>query len=104
MLSPDELVKVTGVGGAVDGIVFDIPSSSKVVVAVMDSARGPVLRTVNPKALEPRSEAGPADRALRLLMRRTPSPGSGPARHANVGANGRSSGFQRGASHRTTGR
>ena len=103
MVSPDELVKVTGVGGVLDGIVFDLPSATKVVVAVMDPARGPVLRTVNPKALEPRSDAGPADRALRLLMRRTPSPGSGPARHTNAGAQGRS-GFQRGASHRTTGR
>jgi hypothetical protein len=103
MFSLDELVKVTGTGGVVDGIVFDTPSSSKVVVAVMDAARGPVLRTVNPKALAPRGEAGPADRALRLLMRRTPSPGSGPARHTNAGAKGRS-GFQRGAAHRTTGR
>jgi hypothetical protein len=103
MVSPDELVKVTGIGGVVDGIVFDVPSSTKVVVAVMDAARGPVLRTVHPRALAPRSEAGPADRPLRLLMRRTPPPGSGPARHTNAGAKGRS-GFQRGAAHRTTGR
>jgi hypothetical protein len=103
MANPNELVKVAGAGVAVDGIVFDTPSSSKVVVAVMEAVRGPVFRTVNPKALTPRTEAGPDDSALRLLLRRTPAPLRGAARGANPRGQGRS-GYQRGAAHRTTGR
>jgi hypothetical protein len=103
MASPGELVKVAGVGVEVDGIVFDAPSSSKVVVAVMDPTRGPVFRTVNPKELTPRTATGPDDPALRLLLRRTPSPVPGAARGANHGGQGQS-GFSRGAAHRTTGR
>ncbi len=103
MANPGELVKVTGVGADLDGIVFDAPSSSKVVVAVFDPSRGPVFRTVHPKTLTPRTEAGPNDRALQLLMRRTASPVPGAARGATRGGQGRS-GFTRGAAHRTTGR
>jgi hypothetical protein len=43
-----ELVKVAGGGRELDGIVFDTPSRSKVVVAVVDPARGPMFRTVHP--------------------------------------------------------
>lgn len=100
---PGELVKVAGVGPVLDGIVFDTPSSSKVVVAVMDPVRGPMFRTVNPEALTEREEDGPHDRALRLLMRRTPPPVRGAARGEGVGGRGRS-GYQRGAAHRPTGR
>jgi hypothetical protein len=104
MAQPNELVTVAGVGAAADGIVFDTPSRSKVVVAVMEPARGPVFRTVNPKALTPRAEAGPDDSALRLLLRRTPSPVRGGAGGgAQPGGQGRS-GFQRGTAHRSTGR
>jgi len=103
MTSPGELVKVAGARTELDGIVFDTPSSSKVVVAVVDPARGPVLRTVSATALSPRAEAGPDDRALRLLMRRTPAPVHGAARGASQGGKGRS-GFTRGAAHRSTGR
>src|SRR3954467_8691869 len=70
-----ELVKVDDGHRAVDGIVFDTPSKSKVTVAVMDPARGPVFRTVNADALTERTEAGPDDRALSLLIRRTWQPG-----------------------------
>src|ERR1700729_66837 len=48
-VSIGELVKVAGSGPEHDGIVFDTPSKSKVVVAVVDPGRGPVLRTVHPK-------------------------------------------------------
>ena len=83
--------------------MFDAPSSSKVVVAVVDPTRGPVFRTVHPKALTPRTEPGPDDRALHLLMRRTAPPVPGAARGAARGGQGRS-GFTRGTAHRTTGR
>jgi hypothetical protein len=102
--SPGELVKVTGTGPALDGVVFDAPSGSKVVVAVMDPARGPVFRTVSPSALTERTEEGKDDRALRLLIRRTPPPVHGAARGGGGGARGRSAGFKRGAAHRPTGR
>jgi hypothetical protein len=103
MATPGELVKVTGSGPALDGIVFDAPSSTKVVVAVMDRARGPVFRTVNAKTLTPRTEEGSDDRALLLLIRRTPSPVPGASRGAAQGGQGRS-GFTRGTAHRATGR
>ena len=45
----------------IDGIVFDTPSNSKVVVAVMDPARGPVFRTVHPRILDEREQEGPGD-------------------------------------------
>jgi hypothetical protein len=98
-----ELVKV-GVGGsAQDGIVFDTPSRSKVVVAVVDPDRGPVFRTVSPKELTEREEEGPDDRALQLLVRRTRPAVHDGARSALLGGRGRS-GFKRGARHRPTGR
>jgi hypothetical protein len=101
--SAGELVKVAGGGPELDGIVFDTPSRSKVVVAVVDPGRGPVFRTVHPKTLTERSEEGPADKALRLLIRRTPAP----ARDAGSGrtAAGRGNpGHARTAMHRTTGK
>jgi hypothetical protein len=48
-----ELVKVSTGGPPADGIVFDLPSARKVVVAVSDRARGPVLRTVPPQECSP---------------------------------------------------
>jgi hypothetical protein len=90
MTNPNELVKVAGAGAPVDGIVFDTPS-------------GPVFVTVNPKALTPRTESGSNDSALRLLLRRTPSPIRGAARGASLGGQSRS-GYQRGTAHRPTGR
>ncbi len=98
-----ERVKVVGTGPAHDAIVFDTPSRTKVVVALVDSGRGPVFRTVHPSTLAERLEDGPHDAALRLLIKRTPAPsratgGSGP----NAGR--RDAGHTRVAMHRTTGK
>jgi hypothetical protein len=103
-VSAGELVRVVADGGPeLDGIVFDTPSSSKVIVAVVDRARGPVFRTVPPSTLIARTEEGPGDRALRLLIRRTPPPVHGGARGGSAGAGARA-GHRRGAAHRPTGR
>jgi len=101
--SGGELVKVAGDGPELDGIVFDTPSRSKVVVAVVDRSRGPLFRTVDPAILSERAEEGPDDRALRLLIRRTPSPVRGAARGDTSGGRG-SRGHARNSMHRTTGK
>jgi hypothetical protein len=98
-----DLVKVAGVGPERDAIVFDTPSRSKVVVAVVDPRRGPVLRTVHPKALSDRTQAGPDDRALQLLIRRTPSPVRAAGGAGSAAGRG-SPGHARAAMHRTTGK
>jgi hypothetical protein len=103
MTAVGELVKVAGAGPELDGIVFDTPSRTKVVVAVVDPERGPGFRTVHPKTLTAREQEGPDDRALRLLVRRTPPPVHGAARGAVAGRQSRA-GFQRGATHRPTGK
>jgi hypothetical protein len=103
MFSSGQLVKIAGTGTEIDGIVFDTPSATKVVVAVIDRKRGPVFRTVNAKAVTTREEDGPDDRTLRLLVRRTPRPVSEGAQGATVGRQGRS-GFKSGTAHRATGR
>jgi hypothetical protein len=102
-ISVGELVKVASGAPDLDGIVFDTPSRSKAVVAVVDPSRGPILRTVHPKTLTGRAEEGPEDRTLRLLIRRMPPPARG---KANSGmATGRGNpGHTRGATHRTTGK
>jgi hypothetical protein len=101
--STGELVRVATGGPDLDGIVFDTPSSSKVVVAVVDPGRGPLFRTVHPSALTERTEEGPHDRAMRLLIRRTPPPARGGARGTGPGGRGLP-GHARGAMHRTTGK
>lgn len=101
--SAAELVKVAAGGPELDGIVFDRPSRSKVVVAVVDPARGPVFLTVHPRTLTERAEEGPADRALHLLIRRTPPPVRGAARDGAGAGRGRA-GHSRGTMHRTTGK
>jgi len=98
-----ERVKVAGTGPALDGIVFDTPSRTKVVVAVVDSGRGPVFRTVHPNALTERADDGPHDPALRLLIKRTPAPAHGTDRNG-PGAGRRDAGHTRVAMHRTTGK
>ncbi len=103
IVSIGERVTVAGSGPALDGIVFDTPSRTKTVVAVVDPSRGPRLRTVNPKTLTLRPETGPDDHALELLVRRMPTPVHGAARGARSGGQGRS-GFKRGAAHRPTGK
>jgi hypothetical protein len=103
--SADRLVSVATAGPVLDGIEFDSPSASKVVVAVMDPARGPVLRTFARDAVSERTEPGVDDAALALLIRRTPHPagrGSG-AGGTSGGGRGRA-GHTRGAAHRPTGR
>jgi hypothetical protein len=98
-----DLVKVATGGPDIDGIVVDVLAGSKVVVAVMDRVRGPVLRTVPRKALAERAEAGAGDRALQLLARRTlPAARGGAPGAAGVAA--RRAGHTRAATHRTTGR
>ncbi|MDP1847426.1 MAG: hypothetical protein Q8K79_06515 [Solirubrobacteraceae bacterium] len=101
--SPGDLVTVAGDGPKLDGIVFDTPSATKVVVAVVDRGRGPVFRTVHPRTLSERAAEGADDRALRLLIRRTPPPTRGGARGAGGAGQGRS-GHTRTAMHRTTGK
>jgi hypothetical protein len=101
--SAGELVTVAAGGPKLDGIVFDTPSRTKVVVAVVDRAKGPVFRTVHPDTLTERSEAGPQDQALRLLVRRTPAPVRGAGRGGTGGESARA-GHTRTAMHRTTGK
>src|SRR6266536_3853579 len=97
-----DLVKVDNGGSQIDGIVFDTPSHTKVVVAVMDPGRGPVFRTVHPRAVSERELEGADDRALQLLIRRTPPPVHGAARAGAGGVHGRA-GHTRASMHRTTG-
>src|ERR1700750_992437 len=102
-IAAGDLVKVETAGPQIDGIVFDLPSASKVVVAVMDRSRGPVMRTVPRAALTERAEAGPDDRALQLLVRRTPHPVHGAARGGS-GPGQQRAGHTRATMHRTTGK
>ena len=96
-----DLVTVTNGGPALDGIVFDTPSAKKVVVAVVDPGRGPMFRTVHPETLTTRTTESTHDRALRLLIRRTPQPTHRSARDATGAGRGRA-GHSRGATHRTS--
>ena len=100
---PGDLVKVAGGGPELDGIVFDTPSRTKVIVAVLDPGRGPAFRTVHPDTLAERTEEGPGDRALWALVRRTSSPARGAARGGAGPVRGRR-GHARAAMHRTTGK
>lgn len=86
-----------------DGIVFDVPGGAKVIVAIMDRERGPVMRTVELSALSERTEAGADDRALQMLIRRTPGGVRGAAR-AGSGAGQARAGHRRASMHRTTGK
>lgn len=101
--STGDLVKVATRGPELDGIVADVPSQAKVVVAVMDRDRGPVLRTVDRKVLTERTEAGPDDPQLLRLVRRTPSVTRGAASAGGAVGPGRA-GHKRAAMHRTTGK
>jgi hypothetical protein len=103
MDATNDLVKVADGGPELDGIVFDQPSRSKVVVAVVDPNKGPVFRTVHPDTLSERTEEGPDDRALLLLIRRTWRPVQGGARDGGGAGRGRA-GHTRAATHRTTGK
>lgn len=98
-----DLVRVATPGPLIDGIVFDLPRGAKAVVALVDRAKGPVLRSVPRDALSPREDEGPDDRALHALIRRTPAAGRA-ARAGGSGTGPGRAGFQRATTHRTTGR
>ncbi|HZO36331.1 MAG TPA: hypothetical protein VFB41_05575 [Solirubrobacteraceae bacterium] len=100
---PGQLVTYATGGPDVDGIVFAVPSDQKVVVAIVDPQRGPVLRTVDPQALAERTDAGGHDQALRGLIRRTPAVGRGGQNQTTGSVQGRR-GHSRSATHRTTGK
>jgi hypothetical protein len=99
-LREGQLVTVSGEGPPLEGIVHHAPSLVKVVVAVPDEERGPVLRTVHRRAVTERTAAGDDDDALRRLIRREGragqrgGQGGGPGRRAHT----------RGPVHRTTGK
>jgi hypothetical protein len=99
-LREGQLVTVAVDDAAYDGIVHHAPSLVKVVVAVPDEERGPVLRTVQRRAVTERTEAGPDDDALRRLIRREGRVG---VRGAQGGSRGRRT-HTRGPVHRTTGK
>jgi hypothetical protein len=99
-----DLVTVNGPGAPVDGLVFDTPSRTKIVVAVVDPKHGPVFRSVHPKALTERAQEGEHDQALRLLVRRTPVPVQGPSHAGGGGGRKGAAGFTRAPAHRATGR
>jgi hypothetical protein len=98
-----ERVHVALGGPDLDGIVFYLPSRSKVMVAIVDAARGPVMRAVPAAALTERTDDGPHDDVLRALVRRTPLPAGTTASGGDSSRQGRS-GHSRAAMHRTTGK
>jgi hypothetical protein len=98
-----DLVKVAVGRRETDGIVFDVPGGTKVIVALVDRERGPVMRTVELKDLTERTEAGPDDRALQMAIRRTPGGGRGTA-PAGAGPGQARAGHKRASMHRTTGK
>ena len=98
-----ELVTLTDGGRSRDGIVFERLSPTKLVVAVIDRRRGPVLRTVHPSSVSQRAELGEDDAALQLLIKRTPHATGRQGGNA-AGAQGARAAHTRGAAHRSTGR
>jgi hypothetical protein len=98
-----DLVKVTTGRRETDGIVFDVSGGTKIIVAVVDRDRGPVMRTVDLKDLVERPEEGATDRALRALIRRTPGGTPGSARSGSGPGQARA-GHRRASMHRTTGK
>ena len=98
-----DLVIFDAHGRPLDAIVFDRPSDAKAVIAIVDPKRGPILRTVDAAQLTEREAEAPADKALRLLIRRTPPPARGAARGTSGTGSGRA-GHARASMHRTTGK
>jgi hypothetical protein len=102
-VQPGDRVNVVTETGSHAAIVFDTPSRTKVVVAIVAGGRGPAFRTVNPKLLSERNEDAADDTALRLLIKRSPPPARGSA-SAWTGAGHGRAGHARGSMHRTTGK
>jgi hypothetical protein len=102
-LQAGDLVTVDGENGERDGIVFQFPSRTKILVAVPDPARGAVMRSFTAAELHVRKRAGEHDDALQALIRRTPTGGGGPSR-GGAGGGGGSRGHTRSPAHRATGR
>jgi hypothetical protein len=98
-----QLVTLVGDDGALDGIVVHAPSLVRIEVAVRDAERGPVFRTVHPKALRERETDGEHDDALRRMIRRTPSAGRAGPRSGPGAGRGRR-GHSQATGHRTTGK
>ena len=101
-LSEGQLVTVAEEGRVLDGIVVQVESFLRAVVAVPDEGGGGAFRTVHRKAIAERTQPGEHDESLRKLIRRTPSGHTGAG-----GGSGRGRGFRghaRGADHRPTGR
>lgn len=96
-----QLVTIIGEETSLEGIVVHAPSLVKVEVAVPGTGDRPVFRTVHPKLLRDRSEAGEHDDALRRLIRRTASAGRGGSRS---GAGSARRGHSHTTGHRTTGK
>ena len=95
-----QLVTLVGEDEALEGIVVHVASLVKVEVAVPDTGHGRVYRTVHPKLLRERSEAGEHDDDLRRLIRRTASAGRGP----RTGPGSARRGHSQPTGHRTTGK
>ena len=102
-LTAGDLVTIATGGAPLDGIVMDVPSDAKLIVAVMDRRRGPVLRTIDAATATLRADAGPDDRALTLLIRRTPQ-ATGRTTRGGANASSDRAAHTRAAMHRTTGR
>jgi hypothetical protein len=98
-LHEGQLVTVTEDDRTMDGIVFQVLSVLKAVVAVPDGEHGS-FRTVHRGALRERGP-GEHDDALRKLIRKTTAAGHGAPHGRNGGAGGRR-GAARVAGHRTT--
>jgi hypothetical protein len=99
-----DLVKVSTGGPELDGIVFEAAAGgAKLIVAIVDRERGPVMRSVDADTVAERTEAAPADKALQALIRRTPHTSRGSGRGGS-GVGGGQAGHKRAAMHRTTGK
>ena len=97
-LHEGQLVTVTENGESVDGIVFQVQSVLKAVVAVPDTEHGAAFRTVHRATLAERG-AGEHDDALKKVIRRTNSGG----RSAASGGVQGSRGFGKATGHRKVG-
>lgn len=98
---PGQLVTISDEDGAIDGIVFDAPSVAKVIVAIPDPEHGAVFRTVQSKIVAERADAGPDDKNMRDLIRRTPASGRGVGSGTNLRGHEGHTGARM---HRPTGR